>query len=286
MVLFTYPNWEDVHNQEWVQYCQKGGIETVAIINDLLHPYGTSLEEEVNMLNDYSYVMSHSERMKSFLKESGVIRPVVNLSLFDYPINPDVGLAQIERWLEAGTEPKERNSIAYAGKVWHPLREWIFSEHLKDIPIHLYYDLTEEEQIKLQRHNQWDNLHYGGNFWGVEIYDLLEGDYGLIWNGDDCGEGMFEWKKISISSKLDFCLAGGLPIIAKRGTIDGDLIEQHHIGLTINHLSELENAISAISHEEYMTYQANLAPLARRAVKGENFREVLEQIAGARLAKG
>ena len=279
LVIFMHPNWDGIRDNQWVDHCKTHRIDSLAIIHDLIYAYGVKIEEEVQILNNFTYILGQSEKMNVFLRNSGVTACLANLEFFDYPLIDKTMLKRhIHVARERGRVQNKKNTIAYAGKVWHPLRHWIFSDALKNIPVNIYYPMTEEEQKRFAKQNKFGNLTYHGGFSDEELFSKLEGDYGLIWNGTDEGQGMFDWKKISLSSKFDYCIARVLPIICKKGTLDGELVEKYNIGFTISHLSMLEAALNETTYEQYQQYLENLVPLAQQVCDGYFLKRALSSM--------
>jgi len=232
LLIFIYPDRIDWKGTRIAiaSHLKTNNINSLIIILDLLcfYQHTISPTDEVTFFNHFSYIIGQSEKMNDYLKQIGVTTPLINLELFDYPLNlnEDEIHSEVIKCRTAGRETRERKQLVYAGKIDNPLRNWIFSETLKNLSINVYAQMTPKEEQILTTRNQFGNIHYKGVFTASDFFSKIEGDYALIWNGTDDGEEMpvfgalmFEFKKLSISSKLDFAIARGLQSFAKKGQL-------------------------------------------------------------------
>lgn len=101
--------------------------------------------------------------------------------------------------------------------------------------------------------DQYENVSYLGCFTSENVQHI-KGSWGLVWDGDSmdtCSGTWGDYLKIIASHKFSMYLAAELPIIVWKQSAMADLVEQNHLGITINSLSELSECIAHIPIEEY-----------------------------------
>ena len=85
--------------------------------------------------------------------------------------------------------------------------------------------------------------------------DTCSGDYGM-------------YLKYNDPHKVSLYISSGLPVIIWKEAAVAKLIQQHHAGILIESLSEIDKVLSKISQDDYYQMRMNTLKLARLMRKG------------------
>lgn len=218
------------------------------------------LKREIDWLNQADGLIVHTPAMVKWLRDHGVIRPMVPLQLFDY-LNPQPIVDNLPY----------RQTVGFAGN----LAKSSFLERVN----------FEDLRITAFGPNPAANYPAAVNYDGIETpEDLpkrLRFNYGLVWDGASvvtC-EGPFgEYMKYNSPHKVSLYLSTGLPVIIWRQAAVASFIEDHQLGIAIDHLSDLEETLSHVDTMEYDQMKANVLTYAKRLRAGENLRDALAHL--------
>ena len=203
---------------------------SIALIHDLRTLQGNGKDEEaeeIYYLNHFKYIIAHNKAMADFLVSNGCTAHVVCLDLFDYlhdvniPIQPAKG----------------DKSVTFAGN----LRKSTFIKDLKDIRrtnFILYGNKGETDFSKAK------NVEYKGTLPSEEIVYKIEGDYGLVWDGEtieSCLGKRGEYLRYNNPHKLSLYIAAGKPVITWSQSAIADFVLNNEIGIVVDTLKDLEN---------------------------------------------
>ena len=226
----------------------------IALIHDLSSIQGLveyDSDKEAKYLNIFDCIIVHNERMKRYALDIGYNGKTVILELFDY-------LHDLSRQI---TDKPFSNSISFAGN----LDKAEFLQKVGTINCNwlLYGSESDFDFSKIH------NIAYKGVLPSDEIQYLMEGDYGLVWNGDSidtCTGLSGEYLRYNNPHKLSCYIAAGKPVITWKQAAIADFIEKNHIGFTVESLEE----ISTIDLESgYTEMKSNVMELKRKIANGE-----------------
>ena len=219
----------------------------------------TAVATELSNLNYYSSIIVHNNKMKQWLSRNGVTSKMVSLKLFDYIIDK----------LPERKNAIFSNSIVYAGN----LGKSRFVNFLGAIPnwrFNLYgpnYAISGKES----------NVSWNGEFSPEQIVYELQGDFGLVWDGDSIDrmdDVLGNYLKYNNPHKLSLYIAAGLPVIVPAGAAIADFVSANKIGLLVKSLNDLKNIV--FTTEEYQAMKANIGRLQLKVAKGDHFLAALE----------
>lgn len=201
---------------------------TIALIHDLRSIQGSGEEEnveEIPLLNNFEYIIAHNQHMADYLIEKGCTSHIINLELFDY-------LHDASRLIQ---EPKGDGSIAFAGNL---VKSTFINELLqvKNVKFVLYGNKGDKNFAGIK------NVEYKGSLPSEEIVYKLEGDYGLVWDGDSvhtCSGKHGEYLRYNNPHKLSLYIAAGKPVITWKKAAIADFVTEHKIGIVVEDLREL-----------------------------------------------
>ena len=123
-----------------------------------------------------------------------------------------------------------------------------------------------------------DNIRYLGSFPPDEIPSVIEGKFGLVWDGeklDTCEGGTGEYLKYNNPHKTSLYLVAGLPVIIWKKSAMAKFIEREKVGFTVNSLEEIKNKINSMTREEYDEMTANAKAVSARLSSGYYLKKAL-----------
>ena len=250
-----------------VKKVQKKGVKVYLIIHDLealryvkvdnillKHKIRIQIQES-GLLAAADGIIAHNPVMKSVLVEKGISEDkIVSLGIFDYLI-PDFqeksGLTKDQPIIVAGNLAQEKAGYLYS---------------LPAEPTYNLYGVGFDEKRALSNEN------YFGSFLPDELPAVLEGGFGLVWDGDSaetCSGVFGEYLRYNNSHKASLYLASGFPLVVWEESALSIFVLENHCGIAITSLSDLAEKVKALSEEEYQH-------IVNRAQKiGENIRSGL-----------
>jgi len=288
IVVFLYPDWLDINNLNFTNDIKNYGAKIICIILDMMSFYSTyniSRSVEISFFNTFDFIITQSDKMTDFLRDHNVVQPMVNLEIFDYPLpmSRELILTKLEVVKNKVLHLEKVDPVlVYAGKFDIRFRPWIFSPVLANVKLNVYSDTpVAAREIDFSRR---ENVVFKGNFSMENIFENIDGNFSIIWNGLEdgvtipiYGASMSLFKTLSISSKIDFSIVRLLPIICRKGTADANLVEKLEIGISLNHLDELENVLQKLPVSTYKKYVENLFKIALNSSKGFYLEDALHK---------
>ena len=212
----------------------RGGIGGMFSVNDKY------CKEEIELLQKCACIVCHNNRMKEYLSSKGIdSHKIVELELFDY-----LSEAQICQMKGTQKEVCIAGNLA-PGKCGY-IYEMFNNNHNGDLVVNLFGVNYEDRNI--------DNLNYKGSFKPEELPGLLKGKFGIVWDGmsaSTCAGNTGEYLRYNNPHKASLYLCAGIPVVVWRQAAIADFVLKNHVGITIEDLYSLENAIDMVSDEEY-----------------------------------
>lgn len=246
--------------------CFNSEDKKIALIHDLrsLQGMGGDAAQEIRELSDYDTLIVHNERMETYLLESGYTGNMIRLELFDY-------LHNVGRPIQ---ESPYSNTVCFAGN----LDKSSFVARLGKIESCNFNLYGVRNTVELQG----DNVHYKGLLPSDEIVYLLDGDYGLIWDGSalETCEGVYgNYLRYNNPHKLSLYIAAGKPVIAWKQSAIADFIKKNRIGIVVDSLEELNSIDLAAEHP---LLKANVMKLKEKVGTGYYLKTAMEKACGGK----
>lgn len=127
--------------------------------------------------------------------------------------------------------------------------------------------------------NESDNqIKYFGKFSPEELINYLEGNYGLVWDGDKietCSGSFGNYLRFNNPHKFSLYIAAGIPLIVWKRSALAEYVEKNGIGVCVNSLLELKETLSRISKSDYITMTENVKRVRKDIVSGKNLAGLL-----------
>ncbi len=254
IVIYQHPMYGNRMAQKMIPRIQnKKQVKFIALIHDLESLRGgisgvTRVSEKTRNLSDtallsqFDSIICHNEHMKQYLVSRGFDSSKLEcLEIFDY-------LCDVKEHIrERGDNP----SIAIAGNLAIGKCPYMYNISTKDYNKGLMINLYG---INFDQDSSGGNIIYHGSFSPEELPVRLQGDFGLVWDGNSvetCSGNTGEYLKYNNPHKTSLYLASGLPVIVWNQAAIADFILQNHVGIAVDSLQDIEEKIKEISAEEY-----------------------------------
>lgn len=241
----------------------------VALIHDLDSLRGqfgkSGLYSDHVLLRVFDRWICHNERMKAWMVERDFpAEYVVPLKLFDYLA--DRPMPQRESY---------EHSITIAGNLEKSAYLYAFAKNRPaDIPLHLYGPGYCDGEGT-------ENVVYHGTFTPEELPGVLEGGFGLVWDGDridTCSGSYGEYLRINDPHKVSLYLASGMPLIIWRQAALADWLASEGLGLAVDSLKEAIEAVAEIDETRYSSMCQRCRQVGEELRIGANFRNAIHAI--------
>lgn len=266
IVLFQYPfaPFGDFFTLFFCQCLKLKKCYLKIMVHDLVHYRETQVFDtyEIKILNTATELIVHTPKMQKLFRENGIFRPCRILWLFDY-ITPET--------------PTQKDNVSYDVAFAGALDKSIFLQDMQKINysfirLHLYGNQPKDTT----HYPQW--MSYIGRF-QPENVTMLQESWGLAWDGEstDSYKGVIgNYLKYISPHKVSLYIAAGLPVIICKESALAEYIEDNHLGITINSLHEVENALSKIPKEDIQLMQKSVANMSAKLRRGEMLGYILE----------
>lgn len=246
-------------------------VRFVAIIHDLnsarnvFGSVGVFCDEK--LLRRFDAIVCHNDEMKLFLQQKGYgSKEIVCLGLFDYLTSAPLKHAQTHE-----------SSVIVAGNLSAEKSGYLndFLKQSQDrIKVHLYGPDFEHTA-------NHSNVIYHGSYPPDELPSVLDGAYGLVWDGDrtdTCAGAFGEYQRLNNPHKVSLYLSSGIPVIIWDQAALKDLIVDNHLGVAIPSLDALPAVLGGISGQEYGMMCENVARQAILLRNGTYTAQAIETV--------
>lgn len=263
------------------------GAHTITLIHDLgtFRRRKLTAPQEMRRLSHTDYIIAHNDRMKQWLVEHGRDGSTVGtLGIFDY-LSPSLSPPSRESTMAPGASPLGgeggfmagvERSVIYAGGLWEKKNAFLYdaSDELEGCVMDLY------GSGNLDSSRFGKNIRYHGRIDSDEFIGMDKSGWGLVWDGDSCdgcGGIWGEYLKLNNPHKCSFYLRAGLPVIVWSQSAMADFVLGNKVGIAVERLADIPQALAVIGAGEYRAIAANVAQMQRRLNEGHYFRKAMEE---------
>lgn len=123
-------------------------------------------------------------------------------------------------------------------------------------------------------------IHYRGRFSPEELVTQMDGQFGLVWDGDSietCGGANGNYLRYNNPHKLSLYIAAGVPVIVWSQSALAEYVEKHEIGISVNSISELRDALRGISSEKYGDMCRKVRAISAEITCGKHLSKLLQK---------
>lgn len=219
------------------------------------------ITQDISLLSQCDYVIAHNDSMVQRIKYFGCTSELRSLGIFDY----NCSFPERRRKLLEG----EKIKVTFAGYLGKAdfLSKLDKSVHRNSVL--LIYGIPK---IPLE------NAVYKGSVDADVLPNVIEGHFGLIWEGSFDVTTKDNYMCINNPHKLSMYVVAGLPVIVWKSSAIAQFVEVNNIGFTLDSLDELDDKVGQITSEEYSVMVDNCLSIRKKLVQGGYLRDALKSI--------
>lgn len=250
LVVVQFPLWEQLNFQaEFIDYLKQiDHVKTIALVHEVPTWLYADDNDRNAIKNDFWFTQLRkfdllvvaNEKQARRLKKDKIEIPMVSLQLWDYPYTGPLQKKQFR---------KQLNYISD-----YPITELDYSG---STPV-LFYNTSVDEKVA----NNPSVKHIVGLARGNLIAELSDG-FGLV-NTANITEATdpndIRDSQYNDPIELSMFLAAGMPVIVPDTSAHAQLIQQHHLGLVIHDLNEIDKTLSDVTFDDYQEMVAAVEP--------------------------
>ena len=257
-------------------------IKFVTVIHDLdiLRVGSRSYDKEIAILSDkvllpmFDKIICHNESMKKYLIGEGICEDkLVTLDIFDYLTNSsEVSESKGMGLTIAGNLIKDKSGYLYK-----------LIEQNPNYTVNLYGP-NFDENIDLG-----ENINYLGSFSPDELPNKLQGQFGLVWDGDSvetCSGSMGNYLRYNNPHKTSLYLTAGIPVLIWKEAAIAKFVKENNIGILIDNLGEIEEVLSNTPQEKLEEMQKNAKEVGLKLRDGYYFKKAMIKCKNSEENKG
>ena len=219
---------------------------------------------EKDRFNQYDVLVTHTERFKIWLEESGVQSSIVINKIFDYKLE--------------NTPIRHRNSctkfkVVFAGALNKKKSGFLYT-NIEPI------NYTLELYGNNYNGNVNDYIHYCGSFSPDEVVYRLDGDFGLVWDGnstESCDGTFGNYLRYNCPYKCAMYIAAQLPVIIWKQAAMAEFVVENEIGFAIDSIEDIDTVLSNMTEERYGHILDNLRKIQKDVINGEYTKGCIKQ---------
>ena len=217
------------------------------------------------MKKNSDYFIVHNDIMKDYFISRGFREEsLVSLEIFDYAKKESKNDSKVRKAdvVIAGNLEKQKSPYVYALKNLG-----------NKIKVNLYGPNFEEDITD-------DYINYEGSFPSDEIPNIIDGKFGLVWDGSEinnCGGETGNYLRYNNPHKTSLYLVSNLPVIIWNKAAMAKFIEKENLGLTIASIEEIKDKVEALSSEDYNRILENTKKISERLSTGYYLKKALSE---------
>mgnify|MGYP004607875875 CR=1 FL=1 len=235
------------------------GLRNLKIENDIMN-------KELSLFDNMDIVICHNEEMKAAFNRTNDSKYKV-LEVFDYLCSSDV-------LMRKRSYDYNNQTIVIAGNLTKEKCGYIYNLDKIHMRFNLYGASYDNSIIR-------NEIHYCGAYNPDELVTILDGDFGLVWDGNDCESctGVYgEYLKYNNPHKFSLYLAAGIPVIVWKQSALAKYVSEKKIGICINSLYEISEKVNEISIEQYNLMKKNVNIIQQSIINGMHLTNIIKDI--------
>ncbi len=251
--------------------CRLRGARSISLIHDLgsFRRKKLTVERELERLSYSDHLITLNPSMREWLIENGCTREISVQGVWDYLSDAETSKILDER------DPERRMAIVYAGSLAAKKNPFLYDlvERVDGFDLHLFGDY-----VKYKRELSGKNLYCHGFVEAEQMISKPTGDFALVWDGDSiesCRGSFGAYLQYNTPHKISLYIRMGLPIIIWRRAAMAQFILDNGIGVCIDSLSRLNDALRGITPEQYDLMRRNILEISSRVATGDYFRSTI-----------
>ncbi len=237
------------------------GAKVTVLIHDLgcFRRKKLTVEHEMRRMNRIDDIIAHNPSMKLFMEQNGCTTPIRCLQIFDY-LSP----ASVADY----ATPHTPWTVVYAGGLGPKRNPFLYEldPHIRNWQMELYGKQFDKEKAQ-----GWQHIHFNGLLTPDELIARVEGDFGLVWDGnslDECSGDWGEYLKVNNPHKTSFYLRAHIPVIIWSQAALAPFVREQGVGIVVDSLRDLNRVLSDLSEEDYRRMRTRAASLGDQLQNG------------------
>ncbi len=226
-------------------------------------------ERELARICNSDAVIVHNPRMKQWFLDQGIKIPIIVLGIFDY-------VADKLPEQNAAIEEKSTFDLVYAGGYGGNKNSYVYDiDDIKTSRFNLKLYGTGFEPEKRKVSEAKSSVLYAGVFPSNEIAYKIQGDFGLVWDGesiDTCSGQYGEYLKFNNPHKTSLYLLCGLPVVIWEEAALASFITENNLGIAVSSLAKLDDAFERLSSEDVKAMKKNVLVFQQKVMSGLFYR--------------
>ena len=224
----------------------------------------TNEKTESAILNA-DYLICHNDSMRELLINKGIPENrLFVLKMFDYLTE------------HSGSIKNNSGGIIIAGNLGESKSPYLYKllKMKRDYTINLYGPFYKEN-------SEYYNSVYHGVFKPEELPNVLEGAFGLVWDGDStdtCSGSTGEYLKYNNPHKASLYIASGIPLIVWDQSAISTYVKKQGVGITISSLSQINDIMGNMDEKSYQNLRNNTIEESKKVTSGYYFNHVMNEI--------
>ena len=263
IVLMQTPIRERMFGRNICQhYLYRHGVRIISILHDVeslrnmweLTSYDS---QEFNVtINNSTYLIVHNKSMHKKLKELNIpSNKMIDLEIFDYLYNKQIF-----------KKNDNSNAIVVAGNCSIKKSPYIYKLGNLKSNFNIYGPNFNKDKSK-----EINNINYKGSFDANVIPEKLDGQYGLVWDGnklDECAGNTGKYLQYNNPHKASLYLVSGLPLIVWKKSAIAKFVKENNVGVSVDSLYELDDVLKNISNDDYRKMKENVNLVSEKIRNG------------------
>lgn len=272
-ILIEWPLINIISTKKIINILKRKQCKVTTVIHDmksLRFEIDSYIKTDIDMFNMFDIVISHNKYMTKWLKDNGLKSKCINLELFDYRLPKEY----------KNTVPKEsihkseKNEVVFAGNLGKYKSGFLYNmreEDINNIKFKLYGPNVEQAELD-------KSMEYLGAFGPEEVTVNIQGDYGLLWDGEStktCEGNLGRYLKYNNPHKVSLYIASRVPLIVWKEAAIADFIKENNIGITIGSLDEIPDKLNKV--ENYEEMKNNIEKIRTKLINGEYLLRAIDE---------
>lgn len=235
--------------------------KVVTLVHDLgaFRRHKLSPGKETILLNKSDFLIIHNESMMKWLQEQNVKSQLHCLNIFDY-LSPSIPATY--------STPHNEWKVVYAGGLGIWRNAFLYK---LDPVINIWQMELYGKGLDTKRKDSWNRINYHGCLTPDQLLATVEGDFGLVWDGNDldrCSGDWGEYLKINNPHKCSFYLRCQLPVIIWEEAALAPFIRESGTGICIKTLNEIDKVLKDITPEQYLEMKQKATGIGEKLSQG------------------
>lgn len=250
------------------------GCKVVILIHDLgsFRRKRLTPAHEIKRLAHADYIIAANASMKQWLEEHQCPVPIGIQGVWDYLSTTSPSdtypAAPPYKIVYAGALSRRKNSFLYQWKCTKGMKNHHYS-------LVIYGSGFEPEHSEAQKY-----IDYKGFIKPDQLIASPNGHFGLVWDGnstDTCSGNFGEYLQYNNPHKTSLYIRCGLPIIIWDKAALAPFVREHHIGICIRCLEELDTLLPSLAPQEYDRMRNNVLQISKQIANGHYFTQAIEE---------